>query len=138
MVVKQVVLIALGCILGIILSIFAFVAIDRFFSTDKMEYLITESLSPSGLHSIKIFGKGKPTWPYGGHAVCLEFDGNENKILTTIANDGVELTDPVIKWEEDEAIVVLKGSEQKDFVYRVSFENDDIGIVILNDLLAGE
>ena len=93
------------------------------------DYIIFQTASPNGTHTVSIIGNGQPTWPFGTQQVSVHFDDNAHYLTTMIGNDGAEAVVKNVDWISDDTLrFELSGRNTPAISYEVSFKHNEIGI----------
>lgn len=96
----------------------------------KKDYIIAQSTSPDGCHTVAVIGNGEPQWSFGCQQISIQFDSNQNLITTTIGNDGREADVQSINWDQNTVSLEIAGRNTPCQQYVITFNSDDITISI--------
>lgn len=115
----------------IVLLLLIFVALIILAFSGNLYFKVKSYISPNNEYKIVIKGNG-PKWSFGSEDIKVyayknNFNGIFNKILykTEISNDGSPLNDNNfnVSWEDDVAILTLKGEGNQEERIKIVFEN---------------
>lgn len=116
---------------SIIVSIVLLIFIAMLLLNNKTETLITENTNDTNTYKVSIYKVGT-SFMFSKSEIKVSYSstsGKETSFTTDIANDGGDINESNydITWKDDIAILTLKGGEQSNVTYLLSFtkENQD-------------
>lgn len=118
--VQKIIMVASAAVL--ILCALIFWTLSQETSSPK-ERVICSSSSADGAYQVEIVAYGDPV-SFGAQRIGIKVGEYGDTIYTRIGNDGATVDEGnfAISWDNNVAMVVVLGSEQKPVTYRIAFD----------------
>lgn len=95
---------------------------------NEEDYILEEIYSTDGLHKVTIIANGEPIWSFGPHNISISIDDYPTLLKTSVANDGGK-ANVLYEWVDNNTVkLVLRGKEQKDDIYTISFKEHSYSV----------
>ncbi len=138
---KKVWIIVLSVVGGVILlAALGLFLLNQLFSGGLEPHVVwfTEE-SPSGSFTLRVDKDQSPAWPFGSQGIYIYVE-DELLVETALSNDGKQASDAnyTLSWEGDVATLCLKGEEQGDRYYEITYQNGEASYESYSDTIGVE